>query len=154
MILGVPVGLSLAFSERATGGFWRFDEPAREHPLRFHLRATAPRVERPLTFRVTGDFSADGLVDAGTLTGTITAPRAWMLEYRLNIVKDGAVSLVLHGAKHNIHRDLYAGMTTLAGTLSEPDASSPFARFVSRFDARGDVRWWLRNLHVGASLDR
>lgn len=142
------------FEERLSGGYRLVGSRGedRERPLRVTLAATSDPRSPLVRFEVQdGLVQGLGLTDAPLTGGAITIRNAkfgWVLEYVLRTSED----LWILAAKEIFAGDLYAGFTTLRGTVLDKGRGENVAELCLRFDARGDVGWWLERLRLAAGV--
>ncbi len=135
--------LALRFEERLAGSYRFGDE--RDRPLRLELVATSTGGGR---FDVTGLIDAPGLAARAPLEGRITLGRPLRISYALTFPDDAGRSLRLVAEKARLLEHAYASLTTLRGELVETQEERRVAVFAARFDARGDIGWWLSRLRL------
>jgi hypothetical protein len=134
------------FAERLSGSYR--DHAGLEHPLRMELQGRSRRGTRLRSFDVTGSLTARGLCERAPLSGEIRYAGPWSLEYDLELSDATGRRLRVRAAKRELGAALYAAFTTLRGAFVDPATSDEVASFAARFDARGDLRWWLENLKI------
>lgn len=146
----------LRFEERLSGAYRLVGARGedRERPLRLALMATSDPCAPLARFQVQeGVVQAPGLLDVRLSGGEITIQSAkvgWLLAYALRAFSEADSDLWILGEKEIAARDLYAGFTTLRGALVDKARDEKVAELCLRFDARGDVGWWLRSLNLAA----
>lgn len=151
---------SLRFEERLSGGYRLSGAHGqqRELPLRITLEARSDPRAPLIRFEVSGGFvrGSDPL-QAPLVGGEISVEDAslgWRLCYALQLA--GAGDRWIVASKELTPGELYAGFTTLRGRLEDRARGEQVAELCLRFDARGDVGWWLKGLRVrrGGALAR
>ncbi len=135
--------LVLRFEERLAGSY-RFGE-GRDRPLRLEIVATSSGGGR---FDATGLLDAPGLAARAPLEGRVTVARPLRISYELAFRDDRGEPLRLVADKAQLFEHAYAGLTTLRGALVDARYGRRVALFAARFDARGDIGWWLSRLRL------
>lgn len=135
--------VALEFAERLSGSL-RF-AGGRDQPIRLDLKGRSIAGHRLRRFAAEGTLCAGSFARAAPVAGTITLAHGTLV-YDLAFEDDRGGRLRLEADKRHLFADLYAGFTTLRGTVFEE--TKAVATFSARFDARGDLGWWLKNLRV------
>lgn len=146
----LPLGLAVEFRERLSGSYR--DRAGRDRPLRLDFYARSSRAEGVHTFVAGGTIDADGLASRAALAGTIAfSPASWTrlsLRYEATFMSIDGTKLRLVAHKNDLRFALYSAFTTLRGTIEDASSGAIVAPFAARFDARGDLRWWLSHLRL------
>lgn len=139
-------GLAVAFAERLSGSYR--DRSERDRPLSIELRARSSRGEPFGRFVAGGRLSADGIATNAELSGSVVFSLRGSLAYDLSFTSPSGERLRLLAHKRDLYIHPYAAFTTLRGALVDAATGDRIALVAARFDARGDVGWWLKNVRL------
>lgn len=137
--------LALRFEERLSGSY-RFGEE-RDRPLRLEIVATSSPGGG---FDASGVIDAPGLAARAPVAGRLVLGRPLRIVYELGFQDEGGARLRLVASKAQLFEHAYASLTTLRGEIFGDSSGAPVAVFAARFDARGDLGWWLSRLSLRA----
>lgn len=137
------------FRETMAGSYHRVDEPHKERPLSFTIRArSAPllRFLRRPEVEIEGAIDAPGLAEHRYLRGTLGMDllRTGTLPYAFHFQGDDDKPYVFEGQKNVSARELVETMTVLPGEIKTADGDL-VARALLRFDARSDLLKFLKS---------
>lgn len=139
----------LSFAERLSGAYRELAAGSRDRPLFIEIEARCGEAGSRMRCPAVGRLSAEGLALSTKVEGHIQMGMRGLL-YELAFVSDAGRELRLIADKSQLAASVYAGFTTLRGVLFDGDRGDRLATVAARFDARGDVVWWLRQLRLRA----
>lgn len=142
----MTVGLGVVFGERLSGAYRELRPGTKDRPLHLELSARSGELGSIMRCPAIGVISADGLARRAEVSGHIQLGAN--LVYELGFATDAGRRVRLVGEKRQLRASVYAGFTTLRGWLFDVEQGQRVATVVARFDARGDVLWWLRQLRL------
>ncbi|MDI1451856.1 hypothetical protein [Polyangium sp. 6x1] len=140
------------FRETMAGSYHRVDEPHKERPLAFTIRARSAPILRFLrrpVVEIEGAIDAPGLADHRYLRGTLGMDllRTGTLPYAFHFHGDDDKPYVFEGQKDVSVRELLESMTVLPGAIKDEEGAL-VARALLRFDARSDLVKFLRSFRL------
>jgi hypothetical protein len=140
------------FRETMRGTFHRLDEPAHDRAIEIALAVEADdvrRFARDKTWTITGHVDAEGLAARRAVEGTIEMHLfdERRMPYRCRFTGDDGAAYELRGQKEFFAVAPVESLTVLPASIYDARGEE-VARAVLRFDARNELRPFLRSFRL------
>lgn len=140
------------FRETMRGSYYRVDAPVEDRAIEIVLTVETTdlrRFARDKTWTVTGHIDAEGLATRRALDGTLEM-RLFderRLPYRCRFTGDDGAAYELRGQKELLPISPIDSLTVLPASIYDANGEE-IARVVLRFDARNELRPFLRSFRL------